>query len=285
MGLWLLVFLTLGDEGFVLERNVKAWSMDTLGRIREIHKQERVKYQDGNLLIEDLTFGEKLLIRTDKRTVWKSDPLAGTYSELTFDQLRARQEEVLKEIQSVRERVKGAPDEEELKWLLFGYGRFDVEPTVEVRSTGKSATIAGRNVSANDLILNGNVYLFSEAYVDPSLPTVGYFETLGQISTLPEKLLRRFKEVGGIPLRGRMSHVHFLDRVRSEEEVTTVNAASVSPSDFEPPTGLKRVPLKGFEGPEPRKIEKPKELQKSFKEDDIDRAQNPLREGDKPKEK
>lgn len=285
MGIWLLTFLALGDDGFVLERNVKVWSADTLGRLREIHRRERVKYQDGNLLVEDLTFGEKLLIRTDKRTVWRVDPLAGTYSELTFDQVRARQEEVLKEIRSVRERVKGAPDDEELKWLLQGYGWFDSAPTIEVRSSGKRATIAGRGVSANDLILNGNIYLFSEVYVDPSLPTSGYFETLGRISTYPEPLLQRFKEVGGIPLRGRMSHVLFLDRIRSEEEVTSIAAASIPITEFEPPTGLQRIPLKNFEKPEPRKVEKPKELQKSFKEDDIDREQNPLREGDKKEPK
>ncbi len=280
--LWRDSSRTVGDEGFVLERNVKVWAADPLGRLREVHRHERVKYRGGNLLIEDLTFGEKLLIRTDQKSVWKIDPLAGTYSELTFDQVRARQNEVLGEIRAARERVKGTPDDEELKWLLQGFGWFDAEPTLEIRSSGKSASIAGRSAVGKDLVVNGDTYLFSDIYVDESLPVAGYFDALGILSTYPEKLKRKFQEIGGLPLRGRMTHVLFLDRARSEEEVLSVTVAAIAETDFAPPTGLKRVPLKGFEKPVPRAVEKPKDFQRSFQEDEIDRKNSPLG-GDKPK--
>lgn len=273
------------DSGFILERDAKLYLVDPLGRLREIHRKERVTYQDGNLVIEDLTFGEKLLIRTDKKTVWKIDTLGGTYSELTFDQVRARQTEILKEIQATLDRVKGTQDEAEIRGLLSAYGWYAAEPAAEVKSIGKSATVSGRECLGKDFVVNGDTYLFSQVYVDPTLPGEGYFATLAQVSTFPPKVLDQLKALGGVPLRGRERHIVFLDRLLVDVETTSVVVKDVPAEEFAPPSGLKKVPLKGFEAPEKRKIDKPKTFEKSFKEDDIDRENNPLKEGDKPPKK
>lgn len=271
------------EKGFILERDAKLFLADPLWRLREIHRKERVQYQSGNLVIEDLTFGEKLLIRTDKKTVWRIDTLAGTYSELTFDQVKARQKEILTEIQGTLERVKGSQDEAELKALLLAYGWFESEPATEVKSLGKSATVAGRECVGKDFVVNGDTYLFSQVYVDPTLPAEGYFATLAQVSTFAPKVLEQLKGLGGVPLRGRERHILFIDRLLLDSEATSVEVKEIPAAVFEPPTGLKKVPLKGFEVPEKRKIDRPKTFEKSFKEDDIDRENNPLKEGDKPK--
>ena len=88
MTLSLLLFLFQSTpsgegKGFVVERDVELLLVDPLDRQREIHRRERISYQEGNLLIEDLTFGEKLLIRTDQKAVWVIDTLAGTWSRRT----------------------------------------------------------------------------------------------------------------------------------------------------------------------------------------------------------
>ncbi|GEM_PF-3168127 len=276
MGL-LLILLSSYDPGFTLERTVKLWSVDTLGRLREIHRRERVKYQDGNLSIEDLTFGERILVRTDRKTVWRFDTLGGTYSELTFDQIRTRQQEVLQEIRAARERVKGALDEGELTALLQSYGWFDADPTVEARSNGKSDKVAGRECRGMNLIVGGDRYLFSEVFVDPSLPSGGYFEAVNRLSTFPDKTLSRFAELGGVPIRGTVRHVFFLERVSMDVEAVSIATGDIPAIDFEPSlAGLKRVPLRGFEKLPTRKIDKPKEFGKN-REDELDREQNPLR--------
>jgi hypothetical protein len=273
------------QSGFVLEREAKLFLADPLWRLREIHRKERVTYQDGNLLIEDLTFGEKLLIRTDQKKVWRIDTLGGTYSELTFDQVKARQAEVLKEIQGTIDRVKGTQEEGEIRSLLAAYGWYESEPAAEVRSIGKSVQIAGRDCVGKDLVINGDTFLFSQVYVDASLPADGYFATLAQVSTFPPKVLDALQGLGGVPLRGRERHILFLDRLLIDLETTSVEAKEIPAETFAPPTGLRRVPLKGFEPAEKRKIDRPKTFEKSFKEDDIDRDNNPLKDGDKPPKK
>ncbi len=258
LSLLLLLFQAEG-EGFVLERDVELVYLDTLDRKREIHRRERVSYQAGNLLVEDLTFGEKLLVRSGEKSVWVIDTLAGTWSKLEFDEIRKRQSEVLSEISGTRKRVPGTADEKSLTQMLEGYGRFDKPPSVELRTPGKTREVLGRSCSRKDLYVNGNIRRIS-VYVDPSIPGEGYLQVLSKFGAFSKEESDALKGIGGLPVEGVLRYVHFLDRVLARIRVTSVRTETLSPDIFQPPTQGKEVPLARFEKPVPRDIKPPGEF-------------------------
>jgi len=282
MTLSLLLFLSQStppgeEKGFVVERDVELLLVDPLDRQREIHRRERISYQEGNLLIEDLTFGEKLLIRTDQKSVWVIDTLAGTWSRLDFLQIRARQEEVLGAIRETRKRVPGTQEEKVLTQLLEGYGWFDHSLKGEIRTPGKQRDILGRSCVRKDLYLNGNIRRFS-VYVDPSFPLGGYFDTLSRAGSFSKEETNALKDLGGFPMEGVLRYVSFLDRVRARIRVISVTPGECPADIFVPPTTGKQVPLARFEKPVAREIKRPEGFEPSFREDDLERENDGMGE-------
>jgi hypothetical protein len=274
----LLLSSPFGEEkGFVIERDVELILLDPLDRKREIHRRERVSYQEGNLLMEDLTFGEKILIRTDQKAVWVIDTLAGTWSRLGFSQIRTRQEEVLRAIRETRKRVPGTQEEKAITQLLEGYGWFDQSSKGEIRTPGKEREILGRSCVRKDLYLNGNIRRLS-VYVDPSLSIDGYFDTLSLAGRFSKEESSALKDLGGVPMEGVLRYVSFLDRVRAQIRVISVTPGECSLDIFTPPTTGKQVPLARFEKPVARKIKRPEGFEPSFREDDLERENDGMGE-------
>jgi hypothetical protein len=250
---------------------------DPVDRLREIHRLERVKIQGGNLAVEDLTFGTRLIVRTDRKTVWIADPMSGTYSELTFDRITARRREVIAEIVAAKNRVAGSADEERLIDLLKGLGEYPAPPKVEVRPMDRREEVAGRACVGREIVIDGDIH-YIDVLVDPTLSdALAYFDVLGAIGAYPREVAEGIKGLGGFPLKGTVRYGLFLDRIKSEEEAISVKREAIPAADFELPAGLKRIPLKGFD-PEDGLPEKPKDFTRSFKEDDVDRENNPLRD-------
>lgn len=287
--LLLLALLPAQDpEGLVIDRKVRLTYRDTVDRVREIHRLERIKFRDGRLLVEDLTFGTKLIIRGDLRTVTVADPMSGHFSELSFERVAALKSAAIAGIRQARDRVAGSTDEERILFLLQGLGDFPAPPKVEVRTTDRKETVAGRDCSGRELIVNGDIH-YIDVVVDPSVTEApAALALLASAGAWPPEIASAIQGLGGLPLKGTMRYSLFLDRVTSDEEVTAIRRGPVADADFEIPPGLKRVPLRGFEPEQSARPEKPKDFERSYKEDDVDRENNPLnteppKEGEKPK--
>lgn len=258
------------NPGLVVERTVRLTLTDLLNRRREIHRKEVIRVRGADVSITDLTFGERLIIRSSLKKIWKADPLAGTYSELSFDEAAAHRKRAMDELRAARARVPGTADERELTAILEGLDEFAAEPQVEVRSSG----------AAREVVVNGD-RLRASVEVDGQLKADGYFEALSAIGAFHPAIAAKVRGLGGLPKKGSIRYVLFLDRVHEQFEVTAARGGDVADAEFDLPKGLKRIPLAGFEPAPERTLEKPGELKHDFKEDDVDRQNNPLKGGEK----
>lgn len=253
-------------EGLVLERAVKLTFQDSLNRTREVHRREIVRIRGTDVSITDLTFGGRLVIRADRKRVWAADPLRGEFSELGFDDIAAIRMKALDEIRAAKARIPGTPEEKELETILSGLDLSTAEPKVRIESEGGK-----KRVAADERTI-------AEVEVNPDLRGDGFFDALTLIGAFPSGVCAKLKELGGFPVRGTLRYVLFLDRVQEQFEVTAARKESVPDSEFELPPGLKRVPLARFEPAPERRPAKPANFERSFKEDEIDRQNNPLNE-------
>jgi hypothetical protein len=256
-------------DGLVVERAVRLTFLDTLGRRREVHRQEVVRIHGPNVSITDLTFGERLIIRGDRKRVVKADPLGGVYSELTFDEVAALRKRAFDEIRSARARVPGTADEKELDALLEGFDQFASDPRIEVKSDG----------ARREAVVNGDRVRLS-VEVDPRFSPASYFEALSSIGAFHPAMASRLAALGGFPTKGTVRYVLFLDRVVEQIETLSIRAEAVAGGEFDIPPGLKKVPLAGFERAPDPKPDLPKEFRRDFKEDEIERQQNTIRGGE-----
>ena len=133
-----MIALLLLVQDVVLERSVTTTKIDSLGRRGEIRRRERVAVRGSDVAITDLTFGERLIIRSDLRRVWRADPMAGTYSELSFDEVAALRKAAMDELLACKARVPGTLEEKELAGVLEGLDRYEKDPTVELRRRARS---------------------------------------------------------------------------------------------------------------------------------------------------
>ncbi len=247
----------LAPPGLALERTVRATYIDWLGRKREVQRKELVLLRGSNVVVTDLTYGEMLIIRTDQKKVWQADPLGGHYSEYTFDEVASIRKTALDELRSVKARVPGTKDEKELDDLLEGYDQFAAAPKVELTSDQQK----------REVILNG-AFVRLSADIDPKVPADGYVEALASIGAFHPAVAEALKGLGGMPVKGKIRYVLFMDRVVEEFEVTSVKPREVADSDFDLPKGLTKVPLKGFGRPPERKPAKPVLAPRDYKEED-----------------
>ncbi|HEV3028871.1 MAG TPA: hypothetical protein VG457_14935 [Planctomycetota bacterium] len=247
-------------NGLAVERTVKRISIDWLGRKQETQRKERLLIRGGNLALIDLTFGERLIIRTDLKKIWTADPLAREYSEFTFDEAAARRKAGLDEIRAAKARVPGTTDEKDLDELLQGFDQFAAPPQVELKSSG----------AHRELILNGDRVRLS-VQVNDKIQAPGWMDALAATGAFHPSVAEKLRELGGLPVKGTIRYALFLDRIMEQFEVTSTQPREVSDAEFEQPPGLTRVPLQGFDPPPKRSLSTPPVLKPSFKEDEADR--------------
>jgi hypothetical protein len=259
-------------DGLVVERTVKRTTIDCLGRREEVQRKERLLIRGGNLAILDLTFGERLVIRTDRQRIWKADPLARTYAEFSFDEAAARRKASLDEIRAAKGRVPGTADERELDELLQGFDQFASAPAVELKTSG----------AQRELILNGDRVRLS-VQINEKVRAPGWMDALAAAGAFHPAVAQKLKELGGLPIKGTIRYTLFLDRVIEQFEVTSVQPREIADAEFDLPPGLTRAPLRGFEAPPARTFSTPPaSLRPSFKEDEVDR---PKADGGEKKDK
>jgi hypothetical protein len=248
--------------GIAIERTVKRTTIDWLDRRQEVQRKELVLVKGANLAILDLTFGERLIIRSDLKKVWKADVLAGEVAEFTFDEMAALRKAALDELRGARARVPGTPEEKELDRILEGLDQFAQAPQVDLKASGPQ----------RDLIVNGDRVRLS-VQVNDKLQAPGWMDALSAVGGFHPAIAAKLKELGGLPVKGTIRYALFLDRIVEQFEVTATQPREIADVEFELPKGLVRTPLKGFEQPAERKLSRPPSVNRSFKED----------EGEKPK--
>ncbi|HLY09003.1 MAG TPA: hypothetical protein VKW04_06840 [Planctomycetota bacterium] len=259
------------SDGLVVERTVKRTSIDWLGRKEEIQRKERLLIRGGNLAILDLTFGERLIIRTDLKRIWKADPLARTYAEFSFDEAAARRKAALDEIRAAKARVPGTTDEKDLEDMLQGFDQFASPPQLELKATG----------AQRELILNADRVRLS-VQINDKIQAPGWMGALAATGAFHPSVAEKLRALGGLPVKGTIRYALFLDRIVEQFEVTSTQSREIADAEFELPPGLTRAPLRGFEPPPPRAFSVPPVLKASFKEDDGDR---PKPDGGEKKDK
>ena len=246
--------------GVAIERTVKRTSIDWLGRRQEVQRKELVLIKGSNVAIIDLTFGERLIIRSDKKKLIKADPLAREYAEFTFDEAAALRKQALDDVRAAKARVPGTADEKELDAVLEGFDQFASPPKVELKVSG----------AQREVILNGE-RVRASVQVNEQVKAPGWMEALAAIGAVHPAVAEKLRELGGVPVKGTLRYSLFLDRVVEQFEATAVQAREVPDAEFEVPPGLTRTPLHGFEHPPERKLTKPRHLNRSFKEDEADK--------------
>lgn len=257
-----MIALLLLAQDVVLERTVTSTTIDVLGRRGEVRRRERVAVRGSDVAITDLTFGERLIIRSDLRKVWKADPMAGTYSELSFEEAAKFRKEALDELLACKARVPGTPEEKELAAVLEGLDRYEAEPSAELKAAG----------TRREIVLNGDRVRLS-AEVDASISAPGYFEALGALGAFHPAVGAKLKELGGFPTKGTFRYALFMDRVIDTFEAVALKPGPVPASEFELPAGLTKVPLRGLQKAAERRPGRPPEVKRSFGEDDGDRKE------------
>ena len=288
MSRWLLAALILlpggqdpGSAGFVLERRVRQKIADLTGRESEIHRTERVKIRGARVCIEDETFGRRLILRGDRGLAWVVDLVDGTYSEIGFEAFAKRKAEVVEELKGALRRVEGSSDAGPIADTLLRLGELRDGMSVATRSTEKTEKVAGRECVGREIRL-GDSISYINVVVDPTLEgALAYYEALAKIGAFHPAVAERLKQIGGFPMKGEVRYALFFDLVKADEEVTSAARADVPDADFELPPNLTRIPLAGVDPPARANPARPKQFERSFVEDEIDRQRDPFKKDEK----
>lgn len=256
-----------GRTGVAVERTVRRTTIDWLGKREEILRKELVLVKGGNLAIIDLTFGERLIVRSDLKKVWKADPLAREYSEFTFEEAAALRKTALDDVRAAKARVPGTSDEKELEAVLEGFDQFASAPKVELKVSG----------AQREVIVNGD-RVRASVQVHDQVKAPGWIDALAAIGAFHPSIAEKLRELGGVPTKGTLRYSVFLERIVEQFETTSAQAREVPDGEFELPPGLIRAPLRGFERPPERKLTTPKQLRQTFKEDE---PEKPKTDGEK----
>lgn len=270
-------------EGLTIERRVRLVARDLVGKPSEFHRRETVKIQNGLVAIHDVTFGTRLVIRPDRKLAWVIDTRGATYSEVTFEAVAERRKRVLADLADAKKRVAGTQDAEDIDRVTIGLGAYPNPPAVEARDTGKTEQVAGRRCVGREIVINGTDHPI-DVLVDPTLSDgIAYFDALAALGGFHPSVAEKLRGFGGFPLKGKVRYALFLDRVLSEEEVLSVARGEIADADFDLPADLKKVPLQGFDPDAGPKPEKPKDFKPSWREDEIERENRPIKPPDKDK--
>jgi hypothetical protein len=260
----LIPFLLLGAAaqdsspgGLAIERTLKSTTLDRLGRKSEIQRKELILVKGPRLAVIDLTFGSRLLIRTDQRRIWAVDPLAREYAEYSFDEAAAIRVAALEELKAAKARVPGTTDEKELEAVLEGLDQFAAAPKAELKAEG----------ALREVIVNGDRVRLS-VQVNEQFKNSGWLEALAAAGAFPAAVAEKIPALGGLPVKGTIRYALFLERRIEQFEVTSVQARDVPDAEFELPPGLQRTPLRGFERVPDRIPKRPPPLKRDFAEDD-----------------
>jgi hypothetical protein len=164
---------------------------------------------------------------------------------------------------------------------LLRLGELPEGMPVSVRSTERAEKVGGRDLLGREVRL-GDTISYINVLVDPSLAeALGYFEALAKIGAFHPTVADRLKQLGGFPVRGETRYALFFDLIKSDEEVTSAARVDLTDADFDRPAGLTKVPLAGVDILDRPKPAKPKQFERSYAEDELERERNIFRDSEK----
>lgn len=269
-------FINFVFADLTIERKTKSSIFDTVNRKKYFSQREYLKIKDGNIKIENITFKEILIIRVDRKLVWKIDTLKGTYSELSFEQIAKRKKEIMDEIKSTKNAVQGTEEEKNIDKILIDLGDISSDAKIEVKDIGSPIEIAGIKCIEKKVLVDNRVVIdgfFTEELKEGE----SYFKALSQIGAFPSVLYDKIASFKGLILKGDFRYTLFADRVTTTIETISISKDLINKEEFELPKELKKVPLLGFEEEPEQELQKPKEPRKDFYEDELDKESHPLR--------
>ena len=254
---WLCGLGAQEAHGLELERSVTRVSLDVLGRRQELRRKERLLIRDDVLLIQDLTFGERWILRPSEKKIQHVDLLLGQTSELSYERLGQIRRAAFDGIRAARERVPGTADQADLDVLLGGFDQFKTEPVVESRVS------EGRR----EIVLNGDRIRVS-FQGDAAEKAPGWFNALASTGAFPPGVAAALRELPGLPVKGTLRYVFLMERVVEQFEVVRSTVRVISDAELVVPAGLQKVLMPGVERPEERRAQRPVSVPQDFKEDE-----------------
>jgi hypothetical protein len=226
-----------------LLREVRQETVTFAERTQRSRSEERIRAQADRVRIDNLTLGQSLVVRLDRREVIHLNLLRKTASALTFDALAARRAAALDGVRGARDLVRDTPDAARLDTVLRGFGVFLAgPPKVERRASGEKATIAGREASHVRVDVNGEA-LLDLWMADTPAEAVAYLHALAALQAVPPGVAETLLASPGLPLREDSRYAWFLDRIHVQAEATGVDVAPIPAAEFEIPAGFKPAPF------------------------------------------
>jgi hypothetical protein len=264
-------------KGLVIKRKVRILAVDLVNRPHEYLKKETIKIKNGNIKIQD-SFQKVLIIRTDKKLVWKIDLIEKTYSEANFETIKKSIKSEVDKIKSAQKNVKGTDDEKEIDRILAGFGEIKKNLKVQIKWLKPEQTIADVKTKRVMVIL-GKERLIMNAFISsPDIYSKTYYLALKKIGALIKQVDEKIIEKIGFPLKGNFWHPLFLKRL-NEQIIDTYHfkQEEIEDKEFELPQGYKRVPFSEI-GEQPRRAKAKARLTKGFEEDELELEETTLPE-------
>jgi hypothetical protein len=264
--MWPILWCALQDgnaelPAIVVERKVHLRLVDTTNRETEIGRKERLTLVSDRVRIEDLTFGTTLIVRLDQNKVLLLDRTLRQYSEFSSERVAEARREFLATLSSIKDRVRGTVDQQDLEKTERGFQSYAVS-TADESPTGRKETILGAEREERRLLVNGNIEIY-RGFFDDSIPEAAvYFKALCAISCFGEGVAPRIGAIQGFPLRGTFRYALFRNRVVAEEEVSSIRRDKVAGSAFEPPQGWKQIQFREVEPESEKEIPIPDSLKR-----------------------
>jgi len=238
----IFMFLGLFTEtvlaDLTIERKVKLSIFDTVSKkMLEAHK-ECLQMKGGNVRIENITFGEVLIIRTDKKLVWEIDKLRQTYVELSFKDIFDKRREILDNIKLAKNSVVGTEEEKDIDKILFDMG--DVSPDIKINAedTSLEDEVVGIKCKKKKIYV-GNKILVDGYFTDVFEEGSAYFESLTQIGAFPVSMTNCFA-TKGLFLKGNLWYTLFDKRITATIETLSISKDIIKAEDFDIPNNFKR---------------------------------------------
>jgi hypothetical protein len=224
-------------------RDVRQETVTFSERTQRVRREERIRAQAERVRFDDLTLGQSLIVRLDRREVTHLNRLRKTFSTLTFDALAARRAAALDGVRGARDLVQDTPDAARLDAILAGFGLFRAGiPKVERKDAGEKATIAGREAARVRVDVNGEARL-DLWLADAPAEAKAYLNALAALQAVPPGVAEALLAAPGLPLREDSRYAWFLDRIHVQAEATAWDASPIPAAEFEVPAGWTPAPF------------------------------------------
>lgn len=231
-----------------VERTAREKVTRPLGEVQVRVRRQQVLLAADRVRIDDLLSGERLIFRLDRGLLWRVDPNAGTYSEVTFEALAVAESAFRDELRQVCSRLDPASEEAHRVGDLLAAleAAAAAGPEVQPVAEADAPTVAGE-ATAHQRIVAGGRALYDGWFVAAPAEGAAWFRALAAVHAMPTAPCAALGRLGKLPLRASYSLVLFRDRLDVDEEVSRLRRDPIPPEEFDLPAGLRQVDLPGYQ--------------------------------------